>query len=1177
MRMSKGMPFILVCLIFIFLPGNCIAQMIDNYIPQTQANQPVVNCGSDILLFNARKDPAFVAREKKVNDDILRLLNNQIRRDGGNGTGVAGDPYILPVVFHLVNATQGSGYTDQQVIDALKDLNDAFSKSGAYAASTGADTKIRFVLAQKDPDGGVSTGITRTVSAYNANEQMDIEDTRLKNLNTWNPDKYINIWVVNNIIGETNASFGCGLWTRFGVAGYANFPTNTGTFYDGIVVSKFKEVLAHEMGHYLGLYHTFEGGCQNNNCLTDGDRVCDTPPDGTTNAALNCSSANSSCNSDTLSNHSNGFFPRDTTDQIQNFMDYNNGQCANMFTEGQAQRMRAAILSQRVLLLTDVITAPCATTLSASFTRNNNDPKTGDGAIVFTNTSLNTSGATTYQWLVDGAPVAVTKDLTRSFPIVGKFKVTLKIAENGCMASYTDYVIVNCGVTARFYNNKQMIASKTGILNDTIYFTNNSTGATAYKWVYTTFNPQQARQEIASNAPTLSPDDLNYIFGTPVLAGNLKLIATGGGCVDSTQGLAIFNNDPTADAFISIINVSCFQDTKVRVDYYLCNFGYVTIPVNMPVSFYDADPRLGPAKKIATKLLPDSIKGSCCGRVFTDTLDVGVRYLNQLYAVANDAGTSSPFIQPNTTQVERSYTNNVAEYKNFRFTSKIVPTAPAAIQCDTVQLVSVITPFPGASYAWSTTSKLTCATCGATSVIADVSTTIQLSVISQYQCHDTTSVVLTVTTDNEFSIAINALSCVPGQDSLFVDFTVTNNFKCGIIPKGLPVAFFKDDPTLFATSYNLGPVFQASADVNAKSQAYRAKIKKVKGGGNIFAVVNDNGGVAPPFFPLTPPFPESYMFNNFASRRFNPIVASFDTTICSGDKYAGYGATGVYIDTLLSAGGCDSVRLLRLTVRAGTVTRTTVNAMICDGEKYEGYTSTGTYTDKFPGANGCDSIRTLNLTVNNVFRKTNTVKICKGDAYLAGGKLQTAAGTYQDNFKTISGCDSVIITNLIVNPLPSHFLPKDTSLCTDKTLDLSLNGYTSTIWSTGSTTGKITVTQAGAYSVKVVDNNGCTGGDTINVLYERCIPVLVPTAFTPNGDGKNDVFKPVIGIPVTNYSLQVWSRWGEMIYETHILTEGWNGKVKGDPQSMGVFIYMIRFTDNLGADYLSRGTVLLIR
>jgi hypothetical protein len=165
-----------------------------------------INCGIDTWLKEARTSPEFVAREKKMNEDITKTL-------GGN------DTLTLPLVFHIISPNP-NGVTNQRIAEAVKDLNDAFSKSGAYASSTGVDAKIRFALARKDPDGGVTTGINRITSLLGVNMFKELEDSKLKNLMQWNPVKYINIWVVEGMVGEIEAYFRCERgWTRMQVGG----------------------------------------------------------------------------------------------------------------------------------------------------------------------------------------------------------------------------------------------------------------------------------------------------------------------------------------------------------------------------------------------------------------------------------------------------------------------------------------------------------------------------------------------------------------------------------------------------------------------------------------------------------------------------------------------------------------------------------------------------------------------------------------------------------------------------------------------------------------------------------------------------------------------------------------------------------------------------------------------
>lgn len=101
-------------------------------------NPATQSCATDGLLNQLRKQPAFRAKENNMNQQILSV----------SGT-LGADSYVLPVVFHIINPNPAS-ITDAQVLAAFNDLNDAFAKRGAYAASTGADTKIQFCMAHTD-------------------------------------------------------------------------------------------------------------------------------------------------------------------------------------------------------------------------------------------------------------------------------------------------------------------------------------------------------------------------------------------------------------------------------------------------------------------------------------------------------------------------------------------------------------------------------------------------------------------------------------------------------------------------------------------------------------------------------------------------------------------------------------------------------------------------------------------------------------------------------------------------------------------------------------------------------------------------------------------------------------------------------------------------------------------
>ncbi len=844
---------------------TAIAQQGNKPMPYTVPDNMLQNdasgmCGLDISLNRLRQDPKYKVKEDKMNREILNFQRN-----------LNNDTTVVPVVFHIINQDP-STVPDLVIINALKELNDAFAKRGNYAASNGVDTKIRFCLAQKDPDGGITTGITRTKSFFSTHLNPLTEDAKLKNLVQWDAARYINIWYISSMDMENFADFSCGRWTRTSVAGYATMPPGGGSL-DGIVVTGFGNLLTHEMGHYLGLYHTFEGrNCNNNNCATDGDRVCDTPPDRSTTNSFSCTNPDNSCGTDTLSNYSNGNFTRDTTDQITNFMDYGNDACHNQFTQGQALRMNAAINTQRSGLLQNQCDKPCSENINAVFVRDIAYPVTGD-SVSFTN---NATGAASYQWLVNDVLVSSNANFSYTFTATGKYKVTLKAYNTiDCYAMYSDFVIVNCGVTARFYTNKRTIASKIPIYPDSIHFTNTSVNATLFRWMMS--NDQGMAEQLVS-----TNKDLVYVFPSPANYA-LKLIATNGGCTDTSNTFTIPVADPTQDGIAYMNTVNCYQQTKVRVTLFVCNNGYATIPRNTPISFYDADPRLGNAKRFGpTFFLPDAIPGRCCGFLYTHIIDVQQPGLNILYMVFNDSGNTMPLALPNTSLIENNYNNNVMVATNFRFKASILPPLATLEPGDTLQLAAQAGPGAIASYVWGTANNLSCTNCRSPYLVADSDRVKRMIATSQFGCVDTAYTVIKVPPADDFTIEMNQIECA-GSDSLLVNFTLRNQFKRGIIPKGLVVSFYDGDP-LSPTANVLLPAFTVPANVNARQFTFSGFIKAM-GTGKLYAVVNDSGISRPLTLPNTPRLEKDYGNNThvFNYIKFKVTAAPVISILEPGD------------------------------------------------------------------------------------------------------------------------------------------------------------------------------------------------------------------------------------------------------------------------------------------------------
>jgi len=239
--------------------------------------------------------------------------------------------YTIPIVVHVIHLGEQVGYRsnipDQQILDAIEGLNERY----ANINGVGTDIEINFCLANRDPNGCPTSGINRVdgsiIPGYRENGITwdgfcGVDETAVKDLSKWPTGQYYNIWVVNDICGN--------------VAGYAYYPN--GGEYDGTVIDVVsmvydRGVLAHEVGHGLNLKHTFEGNdnsmCPvNDNCMEDGDEICDTPPHRTND----CGNTNPCSTEGIWLNSKN------------NWMSY----CSptfdvGLFTEDQRTRMRNAL------------------------------------------------------------------------------------------------------------------------------------------------------------------------------------------------------------------------------------------------------------------------------------------------------------------------------------------------------------------------------------------------------------------------------------------------------------------------------------------------------------------------------------------------------------------------------------------------------------------------------------------------------------------------------------------------------------------------------------------------------------------------------------------------------------------------------------------------------------------
>lgn len=192
---------------------------------------------------------------------------------------------------------------------------------------------------------------------------------------------------------------------------------------------------------------------------------------------------------------------------------------------------------------------------------------------------------------------------------------------------------------------------------------------------------------------------------------------------------------------------------------------------------------------------------------------------------------------------------------------------------------------------------------------------------------------------------------------------------------------------------------------------------------------------------------------------------------------------------------------------------------------------------------------------------------------------------YDDQGCPKPGRDTVVV---LVLPKVAAFAGNDTTAVVGQSLQMQATGGVSYQWQPATALSDPLIANPVAtfdgsfeqirYKVLVANEAGCLDSASVSVKIFKTDPrIFVPTAFTPNGDGSNDIFRPVaVGINRMEY-FRVYNRWGQLVFSTSVSGQGWDGRIKGKLQNTGTFVWVVKGVDYLGKEFFAKGTVTLIR
>jgi PKD repeat protein len=520
------------------------------------------SCGSAEVNNEAiARNPAKAELQRKMHREALQFTETYSSNRGGIK--------IIPVVVHVMHDGGDENITKNQVINAIEIINEDFRLMNDDSDQIvepffdiKADSQIEFRLAQKNPSGECTDGVTRTKTelTFDAGENV-------KNLISWNTSKYLNIWVVDNISS--------------GAGGYAYYPGSApGQSNEGIVIrntqfggigesnsSNFaKRSLTHEIGHYLNLAHTWGSTNENAveaNCFSD-DGVSDTP--NTIGSEQNCNLDQATCGS---------------LDNVQNYMDY--ATCGKMYTSNQAARMNSALNStdggslgyyRRTLWQESNLVATgtnagfiniCAPI--ADFTSDKDQICPGS-EIQFTDQSYNADvdGSWTWSWTFEGGNPAISNEQNPLvvFNTSGEQTVTLTVTNSTGTDSqtYSDFISVSgtsSNTTAPFFEGMEYSDWPDHPTNPELNW--NVVNETATTWFRTTNASHSGDASSRINLRNVSEGAINSLISQPF---NLSAVASGDAKLSFWYAHSARNSSNSNERLRVYVSRNCGENWNIR-------------------------------------------------------------------------------------------------------------------------------------------------------------------------------------------------------------------------------------------------------------------------------------------------------------------------------------------------------------------------------------------------------------------------------------------------------------------------------------------------------------------------------------------------------------------------------------------------------------------------------------